>query len=146
MTRYFTEVGYSTVETVLPPVVSFLAQQRKAIGNVLRKAVRSTAKEPTASQTIAWSEFQHLLQVGQGEQESGLPLDDGFWSSARALADPHNTGQVEYKPLLNRCHFRYVKLLSSFLIQKHTAFSRVILFAESVERDECCVAQNLLTS
>ena len=115
------------METVLPPVVSFLSQQRKAIGNALGKAVRSAAENPTASQTVAWSEFQHLLQVGQGERESGLPLDDDFWSSARALADPHNTGEVEYRPLLNRCHFRFVQRLSSFLIQKHPAFAHVFL-------------------
>lgn len=111
--RYFTDVGHSTVETVLPPAVLFLAQQRKAIGNAVGKAVRSKAKDPTASQTIGWSEFQHLLQVGWGEAVSGLPLDGGFWSSARALADPRNTGQVEYKPLLSRCHLREVQARTS---------------------------------
>ena len=104
--RYFTDVGYSTVETVLPPVVSFLSQQRKAIGNALGKAVRSKGNQPTAKQTVPWSEFQHVLEVGWGKAESGLTWGDDFWSSARALADPLNTGQVEYKPLLTRCHFR----------------------------------------
>jgi Ca2+-binding EF-hand superfamily protein/CRP-like cAMP-binding protein len=102
--EYFTEAGDETAEASLPPVVAFLSQHRTAIGNVLGKAARSKA---SASNTaVSWSDFQQLLQRGWGGPEGGLDWSEDMWATARALADPQNTGQVEFKTLLNRCQFR----------------------------------------
>ena len=102
--EYFTEAGDETAEASLPPVVAFLSQHRTAIGNVLGKAARSKAS--ASSTAVSWSDFQQLLQRGWGGPEGGLDWSEDMWATARALADPQNTGQVEFKTLLNRCQFR----------------------------------------
>lgn len=103
--EYYTEEGHRTVETTLPPVVTFLSQHRKEMNNELGKALRSKDKL-SGSHRVAWLDFQRLLLATRGESETGVDWNEHFWVDVRKLADPQNTGWVEYKPFLNRCHFR----------------------------------------
>ena len=100
--EYFTDAGEQTVETSLPKVIGFLSKQRTALNNVFGKTARAKASD----KSISWPDFKQLLLVGWGGPEGDLVWSDAEWTFAKELADPLNTGHVEYKTLLNRCHFR----------------------------------------
>ena len=99
--EYFTPAGETTFEATLPVVVEFLSVHRTGISNVLGKRSRSNAH-------IRWREFRQVLEEGWGGPEGDLKWDEEEWEACRRLADPSGgVSPIEYKPLLNRCYFRY---------------------------------------
>ena len=102
--EYFTDAGEQTVEMTLPKVIDFLSKHRTAINNVFGKTMRAKAMDVGGA--ISWLDFKQQLVDGWGGPDGGLAWDASDWAFTKELADPLNTGLVEYKTLLNRCHFR----------------------------------------